>query len=616
MVLDLAAKTKATAAARASSSADDDQDLDGFKIADPTNNSEKKKMRLSKEANIMLAGIVNSKISKKPAADIKRAACSRKVPPEKTAGGQRTRRTTKTPANVQSTILKKPAARSARKKSNQKKTTHTTLPSKGATDVSRLAVRTGVRPCEHAWKLVIRWITQSYVATAYDLRCVCPIHRIRYHPLWERRASQLFCAIPVSHRLFYGLAACTAEELSTLLPGEDLTSMVDDMCPTRNRTNELHIQMHAVEVVCERYMHMCATNPEFYTAIKSSESESFSDEEFLMMNCDSPPIGFYDWEETQMSGSDVRERPETPAETKEANIMLALNKFSDDSTLFGFHGEVDAVIQAIYEHAASPSVFDKHAEARDELCAQRHAKDSKFPAHGKALDVALGVKGVMSDEEAGACDSPFRRASYMKRGAVLEYVAFMDTYCSWRKGESYGGKYGDLTINITNATGFDFPDANVKYECEITWTQAPADFKTPFDVFPLPSLARSGQFPLVNIQKLSTKTVKVRFEGNTFNFREGFTRCSIPGRYENKEGDAVPAPETAEEKKVATYIRIIKCIDVEVSAARDFLLGVFGDLVYKGTLVKVVWSGDCAEDEPVHAFQTALRAVPNVSLRA
>ena len=86
MVLDLAAKTKATAAARASSSADDDQDLDGFKIADPTNNSEKKKMRLSKEANIMLAGIVNSKISKKPAADIKRAACSRKVPPEKNSG--------------------------------------------------------------------------------------------------------------------------------------------------------------------------------------------------------------------------------------------------------------------------------------------------------------------------------------------------------------------------------------------------------------------------------------------------------------------------------------------------------------------------------------------------
>ncbi len=56
--------------------------------------------------------------------------------------------------------------------------------------------------------------------------------------------------------------------------------------------------------------------------------------------------------------------------------------------------------------------------------------------------------------------------------------------------------------------------------------------------------------------QLSTSTVKMRFEGDTDTFRAGFIRCSIPGRYEDKDGGMVDE-SSAESRTGLVYVRII-----------------------------------------------------------
>ena len=122
-------------------------------------------------------------------------------------------------------------------------------------------------------------------------------------------------------------------------------------------------------------------------------------------------------------------------------------------------------------------------------------------------------------------------------------------------------------------------------------------------------------FPSISITKLSANTVKVRFEGDTWSFRPQFSLCGIHGRFENSDGQVVPSTATQEEKRNADYVRLIKSINVQGPKECGFLENLFGNIVYKTTMVRVTWIGTCAAEEPVHAFKTKLELLPNVCLR-
>ena len=91
---------------------------------------------------------------------------------------------------------------------------------------------------------------------------------------------------------------------------------------------------------------------------------------------------------------------------------------------------------------------------------------------------------------------------------------------------------------------------------------------------------------------------------------------SHPGRYEDSDGQVLPSTASQEEKKSAEYVRLIKSINVEEDVPREFLKNVFGNTLYKGTMVKVTWTGPCKSEEPVHALKILLDALPNVCIRA
>jgi hypothetical protein len=299
-----------------------------------------------------------------------------------------------------------------------------------------------------------------------------------------------------------------------------------------------------------------------------------------------------------------------------APFELGLYKFSDDCTLFGFTGPAEAVVLAIYDHAAYPSLVFKQAETREQFHDERSLEDENFPKSAKVMDTALELKQVIGSDPPLEGMVAYRRGTYMKQSAVITYVDYMDTYLFWRQQGKKGGVYPDVEMNITNCTGvtLDMRDPNDRpYECTITWkTESPG----PFDVFSVPSVSWLKVFPEVSITKLSAATVKVRFGGDTWSFRSQFTNLGIPGLYENSDGQVVPSTASQEEKRSAEYVRLIKSINVKERDPREFLKNVFGNSLFKGTMVKVTWTGACTSEEPVHALKTTLEGIPNVCLRA
>ena len=207
----------------------------------------------------------------------------------------------------------------------------------------------------------------------------------------------------------------------------------------------------------------------------------------------------------------------------------------------------------------------------------------------------------------------YRRGTYMKQSAVITYVEYMDTYNFWRQQESMGGVYPSVEMNITNGTGFTYHEGLSAYECKVIWTN---ESPSPFDVFSVPSSSWLKIFPEVTITKISAASVKVRFGGDTWSFRSKFTERGIPGRYEDSDGQMVPSTASPEEKKNADYVRLIKSINVDEHIPREFLKFFFGNTLYKGTMVKLTWTGACKSEEPMHALKIMLEGIPSVCLRA
>jgi hypothetical protein len=83
------------------------------------------------------------------------------------------------------------------------------------------------------------------------------------------------------------------------------------------------------------------------------------------------------------------------------------------------------------------------------------------------------------------------------------------------------------------------------------------------------------------------------FKGDTYNFRDLFDEHGIPGRYAQTDGQAIEEDD-AEAKKSATYVRVLRAVDVSQPIVKANVLKMFHTALFVRTPVLVTFV-DCAE---------------------
>ena len=172
------------------------------------------------------------------------------------------------------------------------------------------------------------------------------------------------------------------------------------------------------------------------------------------------------------------------------------------------------------------------------------------------------------------------RACYVKSSCVVDFIDLLDTFCNWRKANNVGGEFPNITLEVNNATGMVFDVEGKEYDCAVTWQVAEA--KVQLGIFKVPSPVWTLLYPVIEIQKLDSSEAKVRFEGDTLTFKGRFSDHGVPGRHEDASGNALPADATDEAKRAATYVRIIKAINVSENRKREFMVDLLKTSVYRG----------------------------------
>ena len=266
---------------------------------------------------------------------------------------------------------------------------------------------------------------------------------------------------------------------------------------------------------------------------------------------------------------------------------------------------------------AYPDLFFKDKDFRNEFCEHMFRLDDTFPKDMDAFQKRFQVKYVMTSQvPLQAMQIPFARGCYIYGGtqAVLAWIDTVDTMLHWRRTLGRDGDFPPISIEITNCTGLKFDTAQKEYDCNVTWTDKASTSMEPQSPFSIPSAAWVKTFPLVYFEALSNKTMKIRFEGDTLTFAKHFGAMKIPGRYEDDSGRGLSTAELedADVKKQASYVRIIKEIDVTEEQLNAFLLSVLAEKVYKGTLIIVKWKGDFNPGDGVTKFKTQVLALKNV----
>ena len=150
------------------------------------------------------------------------------------------------------------------------------------------------------------------------------------------------------------------------------------------------------------------------------------------------------------------------------------------------------------------------------------------------------------------------------------------------------------------------------YECSINVSNHATRVDIPFTPLAIPGHSWKKLHAEVAFEVLSDHELKVRFQGDTYSFRENFSALNVPARYERPNGEPLPEDAPSEEKKQCTYVRIIKSIDVKEPSKMSFLLRAIQTLVYENTIVAVLWKGPLEGECPVANFQKELLKLSNV----
>ena len=103
----------------------------------------------------------------------------------------------------------------------------------------------------------------------------------------------------------------------------------------------------------------------------------------------------------------------------------------------------------------------------------------------------------------------------------------------------------------------------------------------------------------MTIEVVDVNEVQVRFEGDTISFRSNFGALGVPGRYETSNGAPLPEDNGVEQKKKASYVRIINRWDVNEEEKNEFLIDMIKSSIYENTFVIIQWLGELKDSTAV-----------------
>ena len=221
------------------------------------------------------------------------------------------------------------------------------------------------------------------------------------------------------------------------------------------------------------------------------------------------------------------------------------------------------------------------------------------------------VRFVMGSDPPLEKQTPYARGAYVKLQLAGKLVEVLDSFFWWRHAGKIGGVFPAPKIALLKGRDIAL-STDCEYECDMAVENAPTRVDVPFSPLAIPGPAWSKKHASVKIEHVSDDFVQVRFEGDTISFRANFATVGVPGRYETPDGDPLPEDMSLEQKKSASFVRIIKKWDVSVEEQRAYLVELINETIYENTLVVVEWLGEIKETSAVGELKKSIAALDNV----
>ena len=302
-----------------------------------------------------------------------------------------------------------------------------------------------------------------------------------------------------------------------------------------------------------------------------------------------------------------------PKRTKvcDSPVHIGMQHFSDNSMLCGLPGSQDKVVVLMMEHSAKPGYFFKFAEAFGNFLVAMHTDQSAFPKTMDEFEQRYEMRFVMGSDPPIEKQKPYARGAYVKLGRTGTIVDVLDSFFWWRHEKGIGGIFPKPKIAILKGLGITLSQDS-KYECEVEVEEGGARVTVPFSPLAIPGPAWSKMHASVKIEVLGDTEVQVRFEGDTISFRSNFGALSVPGRYETSNGTPLAEEMSMEQRKAASYVRIINRWDVSEEEKNDFLIDMIKSSIYENTFVIIQWLGELKDSTAVAAFKKSVSELENV----
>ena len=294
-----------------------------------------------------------------------------------------------------------------------------------------------------------------------------------------------------------------------------------------------------------------------------------------------------------------------------AVVQFGLQHYSDNSELCQLPGFKDKVAVMMMAHNAKPSLFYMHRDSFGGFLSETQSITDDFPSTKDEFEKRYEMRFVMASNPPVQKQIPYARGAYVKFKVVSKVIEVFDSYFAWRQAKNVHGSYPDVKIHISSGIGLQL-STEVEYECNIVVTEVGKRVDVPFSPFAIPGPAWSKQHAEMTFEVLNQNELRIRFQGDTYSFRNNFSSLGVPGRYEKQNGEPLPDDAKHEEKKQGSFVRLIKKWDVRDKVKSKYLLEMIEDTVYENTMVAVFWKGCDEEKNPVTDFKEELLKLGNV----
>ena len=242
---------------------------------------------------------------------------------------------------------------------------------------------------------------------------------------------------------------------------------------------------------------------------------------------------------------------------------------------------------------------------------EMHAAQDAFPKTLDEFEKHYEMRFVMGSDPPIEKQKPYARGAYVKLGRTGAIVDVLDSFFWWRYEKGIGGNFPKPRVSVLKSPDITL-SKNSTYECDVEVLIGGARVNVPFSPLAIPGPAWSKMHASVKIEVLSDNEVHVRFEGDTISFRSNFSALSVPGRYETSNGTPLPEEMSMEQKKSASYVRIINRWDLSEDEKSVFLIDMIKSSVYENTIVIIHWLGELKYSSSVADFKKSVSELENV----